>query len=233
MARHQHVPNPRRAITELARVLRHGGKLLLTTPNYLGTLGLYRMYLRLRGRRFSEVGQPINKLTLLPLTRLWVAQAGLRVIAVDGVGHYLPVPGRPPVQLAAMDNPRILMRWLSITLIGSGDKTMRVLATLRCGRLAWPTLKRRQARTSGRALGVLPVESVDLQRSGSGTVFRRVACAERWHRMAAFLHRSLPGWETGIQRSAGNRPARVVEDSQWAVEAERATRWPRGNDVRH
>lgn len=110
----EHVPNPKKAITELARVLRRGGKLLLTTPNYLGTLGLYRIYLRVRGRRFTEVGQPINNFTLLPRTRRWVTQAGLKIIAVDGVGHYVPIPGRPSIRLETLDSPRQLMRWFGL-----------------------------------------------------------------------------------------------------------------------
>jgi 2-polyprenyl-3-methyl-5-hydroxy-6-metoxy-1,4-benzoquinol methylase len=107
----EHIPDPRRAISELARVLKPGGRLLLTTPNYLGTLGLYRGYLRLTGRRFTEEGQPINNFMLLPLTRAWIARSGLRISAVDAVGHYLPFPGRPPIELPLLNNPRILMRW--------------------------------------------------------------------------------------------------------------------------
>src|SRR6185312_11751960 len=42
----EHVPHPERAFHELARVLKPGGRLLLTTPNYLSTTGLYRAYLR-------------------------------------------------------------------------------------------------------------------------------------------------------------------------------------------
>jgi 2-polyprenyl-3-methyl-5-hydroxy-6-metoxy-1,4-benzoquinol methylase len=35
----EHVPRPRRALAELARVLAPRGRLFLTTPNYLGPLG--------------------------------------------------------------------------------------------------------------------------------------------------------------------------------------------------
>ncbi len=110
----EHVREPRRALCELARVLRPGGRLFLTTPNYLGTLGLYRIYLRLRGRIFTEEGQPINKLMLLPVTRVWVARTGLRIRAVDAVGHYLPFPGRPPIEIPVLNSPRIVTRWLGL-----------------------------------------------------------------------------------------------------------------------
>jgi 2-polyprenyl-3-methyl-5-hydroxy-6-metoxy-1,4-benzoquinol methylase len=118
----EHVPDPRRAVGELARVLRPGGRLFLTTPNYLGAMGLYRGYMRLTGRRYTEEGQPINNFTLLPRTRAWVARSGLRVRAVDGVGHYLPFPGRPPVELPVFDNPRIVQRWFALHSLVVGEK---------------------------------------------------------------------------------------------------------------
>ena len=62
----EHVPDPRQAIRELARVLCPGGRLFLTCPNYLGLMGLYRGYLRLTGRRYREEGQPINQFLILP-----------------------------------------------------------------------------------------------------------------------------------------------------------------------
>src|SRR5712692_2717251 len=41
----EHVPSPPRGLAELARVLRRGGRLLVTTPNYFGPFGMYRLYM--------------------------------------------------------------------------------------------------------------------------------------------------------------------------------------------
>ncbi len=118
----EHVPNPRKAVRELARVLRPGGKLFLTTPNYFGMSGLYRIYLWLSGRKFSEEGQPINNFMLLPRTREMVRAAGLKIKEIDGTGHYLPVPGRPPVEMPVFNDPRALMRWVALHSLTIGQK---------------------------------------------------------------------------------------------------------------
>lgn len=93
----EHLHEPRTALDELARLLRPGGRLFLTTPNYLNPMGAYRGYLRLRGRRYTEEGQPVNRFLLAPVLRRWVRGAGLQVLACDAVGHYLPWPRRAPV----------------------------------------------------------------------------------------------------------------------------------------
>jgi SAM-dependent methyltransferase len=51
----EHVPSPRTAVRELARVLRPGGKLFLTVPNYFSMLGVHRLYREFfRNQRFQE-----------------------------------------------------------------------------------------------------------------------------------------------------------------------------------
>jgi len=118
----EHLHDPSRAVAELARVLRRGGRLFLTTPNYLGSMGLYRLYLRLTGRRFTEVGQPINRFTLWPRTLTWVIRAGLQITCIDGLGHYFLRRGHRPLRLFSLDRARTLTRWTALHTLVVAEK---------------------------------------------------------------------------------------------------------------
>jgi SAM-dependent methyltransferase len=117
----EHLERPQLACREFARVLKPGGRVYVTTPNYLGPLGLYRAYARLRGRPYTEGGQPINRFMLLPKTASWLRRAGLRVVTVDAIGHYLPWPGRPWQRLSMLDGVPLL-RWLALHSIVVAEK---------------------------------------------------------------------------------------------------------------
>jgi ubiquinone/menaquinone biosynthesis C-methylase UbiE len=110
----EHVADPGTAAQELARVLKPGGVLFLTTPNYLSVTGLYRLYLRLTGRRYTEEGQPINNFVMLPRVIRWVTHAGLRIEEASSFGHYRLRPGRVPQLTALQLKPRTLTRWFGL-----------------------------------------------------------------------------------------------------------------------
>lgn len=110
----EHVPDPPLAVKQLARVLKPGGRLFLTTPNYFSTTGVYRAYCWVRGKKYDECGQPICQLTMLHKTRRWVRRAGLRIVESDSRGQYIPFPRRPPIEARFLEHPRFLMRWFGL-----------------------------------------------------------------------------------------------------------------------
>ena len=91
----EHVPDPQTAVSELARVLRSSGTLLLTTPNYLSLTGLHRLYRAATGRKWDEDAQPLVHWTLLPRTLWWLRASGMIAQLVSGDGWYIPIPRRP------------------------------------------------------------------------------------------------------------------------------------------
>ena len=117
----EHVVDPLKAMREIHRVLRPGGTLLLTTPNYLGPMGLYRLYLRAVGRRYTEGGQPICHFTSLPRTVSWLHRAGFRVRRVEASGHYLLLPGRRPLEMSLLERFRWL-RWFALHSLVVAEK---------------------------------------------------------------------------------------------------------------
>ena len=117
----EHLDRPRQACDEFARILKPGGRLYLTTPNYLGPLGLYRGYARVKGTPYTEDGQPINRFMLLPRTCAWIRRAGLHINTVDAIGHYLPWPGRPLQGVSWLDSWRPL-RWFALHSLVVAEK---------------------------------------------------------------------------------------------------------------
>lgn len=118
----EHVTDPRLAVREMARVLRPAGRLLLTTPNYFNLMGLFRAYRRVVGRPFTEEDQPINNLTMSPRTMGWIRSAGLSPRLVDVSGYYVPFPRRRPIEVTALDDLRLGVRWFASHQLIVGTK---------------------------------------------------------------------------------------------------------------
>jgi ubiquinone/menaquinone biosynthesis C-methylase UbiE len=75
----EHVPNPAKAIAELYRVLKPGGKLILTCPSYFNLFGIWCIYRWLIGKPFTEGGQPYVNYILMPQVYFWIRNAGFKV----------------------------------------------------------------------------------------------------------------------------------------------------------
>ncbi len=86
----EHVTNPNKAVKELYRVLKPGGKLFLTCPNYFNLFGIWCLYRWIIGKPFTEGGQPYVNYILFPSVFFWVRQAGFKVECFQSVEITLP-----------------------------------------------------------------------------------------------------------------------------------------------
>jgi 2-polyprenyl-3-methyl-5-hydroxy-6-metoxy-1,4-benzoquinol methylase len=119
----EHVSDPDRGLAELVRVAKTGGKLVITTPNYLSLVGLWRIYLRLIGRRFDEVGQPINHPLFLVGRIRKLRRLGCRIDVVEGQGHYLGVPMHGTIVLPWLERPHAITKWFALDTLTVATKT--------------------------------------------------------------------------------------------------------------
>jgi SAM-dependent methyltransferase len=109
----EHIPDPDKGLAELIRVTKVGGRTIVTTPNYLSSLGVLRVYRELTGRPFTEVGQPINHPLKLIDRVAKLKQLKCRIDVVDGVGHYLYIPGTHSRRITWLDRPRAISKWFA------------------------------------------------------------------------------------------------------------------------
>jgi ubiquinone/menaquinone biosynthesis C-methylase UbiE len=109
----EHVPDVRKALREMWRVARPGGKLFLTTPNYANLMGLYDLYARVRHPGHKD-DQPFDRRQWFPQIRGYVRGAGWNILRSDGTVHQLPIfLGRNPVGLPALESNHLIRRLLS------------------------------------------------------------------------------------------------------------------------
>jgi SAM-dependent methyltransferase len=109
----EHLPEVRSALREMERVTRPGGKLLLTTPNYLNFMGLYEIYARFRHPDRKD-DQPFDRRQWFAQVLRWMRQAGWTVVHTDGTVHQFPFfPGRNPLRWQGLEAHRRLRKLLS------------------------------------------------------------------------------------------------------------------------
>ncbi len=62
----EHIKNPKKALEELNRVLKPGGYLILTCPNYFNFFGIWCLYRSIIRKPYTEGGQPYVNYILIP-----------------------------------------------------------------------------------------------------------------------------------------------------------------------
>ena len=91
----EHLDNPRRFVRELARIVRPGGWVVITTPNQLSALSLLTLVVKGRFSAFQDDMYPAHRTALLEVDlRRVLADCGLRDLHVTftGLGR-LPLTG--------------------------------------------------------------------------------------------------------------------------------------------
>ncbi|MFM8834634.1 MAG: class I SAM-dependent methyltransferase [Cytophagales bacterium] len=104
----EHVPDPARAVNELYRVLKKGGRVYLTCPNYFNFFGLYCIYRKLIGKPYTE-GQPYVNYLLLPRLLHWAKTSGFTIKMYYTTDLILPL--RAHFHFFENRIPRVI-RWL-------------------------------------------------------------------------------------------------------------------------
>jgi SAM-dependent methyltransferase len=109
----EHVPDAQKALRELWRVARPGGKLFLTTPNYANFMGLYELYAKFRHADRKD-GQPFDRRQWFHQIRGYVRRVGWTILRTDGIVHQFPFfPGHSPLRMEVLEKNRIVRRLLS------------------------------------------------------------------------------------------------------------------------
>jgi 2-polyprenyl-3-methyl-5-hydroxy-6-metoxy-1,4-benzoquinol methylase len=102
----EHVSNPKLALRELHRVLKPGGRLFLTCPNYFNPFGIWCIYRWLIGKPFTEGGQPYVNYVLFPRVYYWLKRIGFEITLYKS--SEIIIPARVPKHFWNSNTPLLL-----------------------------------------------------------------------------------------------------------------------------
>jgi len=75
----EHVQSPLKALAEMHRVLKPGGRLILTCPNYFNLFGIWCLYRKMIGKPYTEGGQPYVNYILIPFIMAKIKRLGFKI----------------------------------------------------------------------------------------------------------------------------------------------------------
>lgn len=101
----EHLENPRAFVRELARCVRPGGVVVVSTPNQLSALSLMTLAMKQRHAAFQDVHYPAHLTALLPVDLVRIArEAGLEKVQIryTNSGRIVFTPWHYPTSLARL-----------------------------------------------------------------------------------------------------------------------------------